>query len=377
MVHPELGDVMRRRIALLVLAAASTACSETRTYLTDAWVHAEVHGGYHVRSANNVTDNQFVVSRTEVSAGAREAGVGGGVVTVEAVRSASPESLLGLDGNSLVLRVKHAFAFADPDLGPGKLRVAAGIIPDVWIDNLEEGYRLRSARPPLSLETAFFDSSDLGARAGYSAFDNRIELNIQFTNGEGANQLEMNEGKNLTAVITVRPLKLEVADEAMILALHGVVRDGSIGPARARNHRFGGAWTLSHPLFQAGTEVVFADGYQSRSDRKPWFAGTWAEGLVFRDLLGVWAAFDYVQLNPDAEDADSLTWRLGVFADVVVPRTFTWQSTEAQRGLQRLRIGASYHQTQFGDAGGAALGSPEISDSKHLMATFDMAGLLF
>jgi hypothetical protein len=362
---------------LTLIIAASSGCSENRHYLTDAWAHSEINGGYHVRSTQDATENQFEVTRTEVSAGAREAGIGGGVVTIEAVRSASPQSLLGLDGNSLVLRVKHAFAFADPVLGPGQFKVAAGLIPDVWIDGLEDGYRLRSARHSLSLDSKFFMTSDLGARVGYAAFENMVELNLQFANGEGANQLEMNEGKNLTAVLTVRPLTLEVAEENMILAVHGVVRDGSLGPARARNHRFGGAWTLTHPLFQAGTEVVFADGFESRSERTPWIAGGWAEGLVFQDILGVWAALDYVALNPDADDANFLTWRVGVFADVVSPRIFTWQSTEAQRGLQRLRVGVNYQQTQFGDAGGAALGSPEISDSKHLMATFDMAGLLF
>jgi hypothetical protein len=71
----------------------------------------------------------------------------GVALRVEAVRSAGPQSLIGIDGNSLVMRLAQAYGHGAVHLGPIDIGVRFGQIPERWIEQLEKGYDTRGADP--------------------------------------------------------------------------------------------------------------------------------------------------------------------------------------------------------------------------------------
>lgn len=363
-------------VALLPVAASAAPPATEAT--AQAWIQAEVFGRGQYLETDDDDFNEFVLDRAEVGIGLRRSGLGGALLNFESVRSATPESLFGVDGNSLIVRAKHAFAFADPVLGPGRLRLAAGLIADPWITTLEDGYRLRAARPQASESSGFFDTSDLGASASYALWDGVAELTVAWMNGEGRNQVEQNTGKNATVVASVRPWKPIILGSEATLALHVVWRDGSVGQGFAPNHRLGGAVTLTHPSLGAGVEFISADGTQDLDVPAQVIAG-WVDVDVYSHWLGVFVAAESQTFNTDMDDTSRLRLEGGLYSDVVERTQVTsWRHDVASEpGLSRLRIILHGRTDTYGDSAGAVVGSPGLSDVYQIMLTAEAAGLVF
>ena len=134
---------------------------------------------------------QFRLDRGEVGATIGfDHGRGGAELRLESVRSAAEGGALGIDGDSLVARIKRAQVFGGLDVGGVHLEGAAGVIADAWIAALEDGYPLRPLSATASERLLDAPVSDLAAAA--RATLGPVRLAVELGNGEGLRYPERN-----------------------------------------------------------------------------------------------------------------------------------------------------------------------------------------
>jgi len=235
----------------------------------------EIFGTGAYTSSDGPAFSEFRLDRGELGA---VIGLGpylGSELRLESIRSAQNGGELGIAGDSIVVRVKRAQVFGDYDIAgaPESLSVhgALGITPDPWITALETDYPLRPLSATASERVLGWPTSDLAGlgRVTYGP----VRLSVSFGNGEGLDYPERNNGKTTTGVVEALPL--DTPDARLRIA--AVARDGSVGPARVRDRRFGGGATLWTPLVGAGLEAVQAYGIAHRGDLEALALSGWAE----------------------------------------------------------------------------------------------------
>lgn len=237
-------------------------------------------GAYTTRSGSSLSE--FRLDRGELGATIRPNEYVGAELRLESIRSAADGGSLGIQGDSLVMRVKRAQVFGDYvfDTSPEGLHVhgALGITPDPWITALETEYPLRPLSATASERGLGWPTSDLSALARIEY--RFVRASVSIGNGEGLDYPERNNGKTTTGVIEAVPFDLRDPRSGRPIArlrLAGVARDGSVGPARVRERRFGGAATLWTPIVSAGGEVVQGSGIGDRGDLEALALAGWAE----------------------------------------------------------------------------------------------------
>lgn len=294
-----------------------------------------------------------------------------GVATrIEAVRSAGPQSLIGIDGNSLVMRLAQAHGHVAAHVGPISIGLRGGLVPERWLEQVEKGYDTRGVDPLASDRALMFDRADLGATLTVSGWNSRVELDASVTNGEGRAQQELNRGKNTTLILTVRPLRRRLEKGPLALALHGLYRDGSYGlapdGAAGRNHRIAAALTFQSPWAFAGAEYVRALGFNARPDLVSDTLGAWASAYLFRNYLGVMTS--YAHIRQDVATA-------GTQVNVVTAGLFGDAFGYLLRNRRRLRLHAGYQYEGYGAAAGPVPGAPEAADTHRFMLQLTAQGL--
>lgn len=336
--------------------------------------YGQLFAGYDAQWTEAQRFNEFTLRRAELGLGLLKQGLGGVFINTEAIRSAGPNSLFGIDQNSIIMRLKHAFAQADPKLGPMQLRLRAGLIPDVWVESVENAYDLRGADPILAERGGFFDTSDLGASISATALDRAVELRFGLTNGQGRNERELNAGKNATTALIVRPLQLFMPD-VVDLALHASYRDGSAGFSSLASHRTSFALTASYKRIFAGAELIRATGYnaptapaQTSQDASGF--GLWLNGDLYLPWLGAFGL--YKQWTPDTSRADGAIRELqaGLYLDAI-------DGLNAERsvlGFPRLRLYINYQRQSFGEGVTAWPGAAELTTTQQLSITLSARG---
>lgn len=345
--------------------AADADADAPATRLT---TYGQVFSSYD-RSYSDAGDfNAFRLDRAQLDVGFGWQDWAGAYLSVEGVRSAGPDSLFGVDENSIVARVKYGFGYIDPELGPGVLQVRGGLIPDLWIESVEAGYDLRGLSPLAAEKSGFFDTSDLGASVTYSAWQGLAALRVSMTNGEGRNQVELNEGKNTTFVLDVRPVAVDFWGGEGVLGLHAGWRDGSQGVGQLRAHRGMGAITFRHPRLGAGVEYERALGYLGRGDRVAQSVGAWANAALWHHWLNIFGRYDRVDTDVDADDATIDTIQAGLFGDAFAVS----RAPEARR----LRLYVGYRHRSFGANAAPVPGVPEAADADVVFATVEARGLI-
>jgi hypothetical protein len=193
---------------------------------------------------------------------------------LEAIRSAGEGGALGVDGDSMVVRVKYAQVTGTFDAGDVRVDGALGFVPDPWLRTVEDGYPLRALSRTASERLLGWPTADLSAEVRASFGPAR--LSIAAGNGEGLRYPERNTGKTTTAVLELVPLHTR----ELRLSLAGVGRDGSIGPASVRDRRAGGAATVVTAHVRGGFEAVHAWGLGGRGDVTGTALAGWAEAAV-------------------------------------------------------------------------------------------------
>lgn len=343
---------------LPVAARGAGAClSHTSSAGLDTAAYARVGARFEGLFAEAGDFHELRLDRAELGGCVVHDSGAGLLVGVEAVRSAGPDSLIGIDGDSIIVRLEYAVGYYRLALGPGVLRVQAGLVPDAWVHTLERHYDLRGTSPLLSEGAELYETSDLGATLAYAVLDGRLSLEVAYGNGEGATEVEQNTGKNLTVVLSGAPLVIELLGAPLTVGLHASLRDGSLGVAEIRNHRLAGAVTVVHPRLRAGAELVHARGYRGRGEIEALGLGVWLAGTLVDPWLGVSTRLDLLEADLDASDAGVTTTTLGLYTDAV--------SQLAPSAPLRLRLHAAWQHTSRGAAAppvpGAALDTDRLA----------------
>ncbi|TVR03631.1 MAG: hypothetical protein EA398_04085 [Deltaproteobacteria bacterium] len=328
-------------------------------------VAAELFGGLHLITGPS-SFSEFELGRAELTTALSPVPWAGFELTAEAIRSATSESVLGVDGDSLVFRVKRAWAHASAEIGPLAGEARVGLIPDPFVEAVESDYAFRGLAPLLAERGSFFDTSDLGAAGLVHALDGQVGLHLAITNGEGRNRVEQNSGKNTTALLSLAPRVLETRSGDAHLALHVAYRDGSVGTAGLRNHRLAGALAFSHPRVSTGVEAVRAWGYAGRAARETFGAGLWAGGTVVPRWGGVVGRAEILDMDLDRDE----TWRFrgtaGLFADLL--------DAPDPREAERLRLYAVVQFDRATERAAPLPGAAEAHDETRLMLLFSARG---
>lgn len=245
--------------------------------------------------AEGETASAFELGRAELGARLRWDGIDA-EARFETVRSAQPQSLFGIDRNSLVVRARWVRIAGGVDLGPVRLTGQAGLVADPFLDLVEDGYDLRDLHPLTAQTAGLLDQSDLGARLQLSGFARRLALEVAFLNGEGATETERNDGVDTTVLVHAVPYRGDLLGGSHV-QLTGFWRDGSRGAGAVQNDRWGVGLAARAPMGSVGVAYVAATGFEEQADRDATDLEAWLNATVLDDWLGVMGRFARTELD--------------------------------------------------------------------------------
>ncbi len=223
------------------------------------------------------------------------------------IRSAPEAGYLGIAGESMVWDVQIAeVRLTVPELG---LTVTGGFIDDPWMLSGNGAWGWRTTGQVLSQSSGWFDRADAGLSALWRAPRGWADAQVMLTAGEGNRLRERNNGKNLTAMGTVRPLTGAELGNALQISL--LVRDGSKGVERARDHRLAARIWGHGRQWRYGTEVISARGVRGDPNRTPWGLSVWGDVDPLPPLT-VYARYDHIDQVPGTADTSQQTIQGGV-----------------------------------------------------------------
>jgi hypothetical protein len=333
-------------------------------------VRADVFTGFRAGRVGGEPMNELRLDRAEVGTGLTWKPAArletGGIVAVEAIRSAGPQSVTGIDGDSLIVRLLEAYGHAAVHVGPIDLGARAGLVPERWIEQLEKGYDTRGFDAIGSDRTRMFDRSDIGATLTASGWDGLVDIDVSVVNGEGRAQRELNRGKNITAIATARPLRREHRKGPIVVAIHGGFRDGSLGLASIADRRGMAAATFASPWVYAGFEYVHALGYAGRGELRANTMGGWISGRILPRWLGALAKYDRTHQDLSTQSAVIHTVGAALFSDVF---------PHIDRNRRRVRVYGGYQYEGYGRTAAPLPGVAAASDAHRFILQLELRGL--
>lgn len=350
-------------------AHASAACAALLAQTDEApavvgAVMTHLAAGYRARFAEANDQNTFVLDRGEIGACLGFQGMGGFQLKLDAIRSASPGSAAGIQGESFVVRVKEAFAFTRHALGPGHLSLALGMIRDPVLSEIDAIYPLSGLIRPLAERSGLQSVSELGIVASYALNSELLALTVAVTNGEGAAYREQNQAKNLIAVLKSQPLALPLGEAILALKLHVGYQLGAVGVAEVKDSRVFGGFGVNYGSIDVGGELSYAMGHQGRGEIKALAMGFWAAGKVIDPYLGLLLRYDHWNPNLDGSGLSEQTILAGVYSDL------------AEMAAGRLRSYLAYRYEAFGNNVGPVAGSGSKLDAHSLLLMLEVKALL-
>lgn len=248
-------------------------------------------------------------------------------VEVAAVRSGGEAGYVGVDGEALVPEITVAEARVGwPAFG---LAAGAGVVDDPWVRSGDLAQGLRDVAPGFGEEAGWMDRSDVGGWVGWSAPRRLVVARVDVSAGEGARFRERNEGKDVAATVTVRPLP---DTEGLAVTVFG--RDGSRGLGLARDHRLGLRVSGAPDGWTWGLEGLAAWGVGGDAERQPVATSAW---LLARPV-GPIVFFGRLDLATEAlgeAEAGSGAW----FAGAGVELGGKLRPARVLLGYQGLRVG--------------------------------------
>lgn len=223
----------------------------------------------------------------------------------EAVRSASEGALLGVAGDSLVLRVREAYGEWNGLRGGDArgLEFRAGVIPTLTIPEVEGTWRLRAVSPTPLEVTGLSAPADLGLTLRY-----RLPLHLGWVgagvyNGDGYALRELNRGKNLELAAALHPLATVRA--LAPLAVLGSYVMGSSGTGLARADRVTAGLLWQGARVRGGATFTWAWGVGDDGARTSWMLEGFVQAEPVRRLLLGARVVRWVR--DDRVEADQLT----------------------------------------------------------------------
>ena len=221
-------------------------------------------------------------------------------LVVESVRSASEGSLIGVAGDSLVIRLREAYAgytlFE-------RLNIRLGLLPTLTIPALQSSWALRAVEAVGSQRVTYASPADLGATAKVKLPLKMGWMGVGAYNGEGYNRRELNRGKNVELAAQFHPIF--PVEDARPFSVFFSYLAGSSGTGLARQNRITGALMWSDERIGGGASVVYAQGFQDRGDIDGVLMEVWARGEPYENIL-LAGQFAHWWRNIDAPDPDTI-----------------------------------------------------------------------
>lgn len=233
-------------------------------------------------------------------------------IVLEAVRSGGEGSLVGVAGDSLVLRLREAFA--EVAFWEKRITLRGGIVPMLSVPAFESAWRLRAVAATPIEEAGFAHPSDLGATATISLPGGYGWAGVSFSNGEGYTSRDLNRGKNLDAAIEFHPLAS--VTRLAPLAVFASYTNGSSGTGSARANRTTGGVLWRADAVSAGASFTYAWGLDDDATR----LGYLVDAFGRAEIAEHWIAglrVSHVLRNAGANDR--LTTFVGAFGYRIVP----------------------------------------------------------
>lgn len=217
-------------------------------------------------------------------------------VVLEAVRSASEGALLGVAGDSFVMRLREASA--GYRLGRW-LSIDAGVVPTLTIPELDGSFNLRVVAASPSESTGLASPADLGATARFHLPRGYGFIAVGAYNGEGYQQRELNRGKNIEAAFEIHPF---ASTPARPLAVFASYVNGSSGTGLAMANRLTAAVLWQGRRVRAGADFVYAWGIGDNGQLRSWLVDGFLRLEPIDKLLFGARAFAWMRDAATVED---------------------------------------------------------------------------
>lgn len=232
--------------------------------------------------------SNFDLDRAELGIQSPETNMWGGELRLESIRSAGPNSLMGIDGDSLLLRIKRAWGYGQWQGKHWKVQSRFGLIPDPWHLIVMNSFPLRALGPSQGEREGLQDTSDLGASVQVTYRQQKLFMSL--TNGEGRRFQEQNQGKNLLfGADFLIPLSWAS------LKLSTAYRDGSKGTSSGREHRLYFASHLRANKVHLGTISAKAWGLRNRPTLEAFSAEFWLATWLVPKYLGFFLQGEWIE----------------------------------------------------------------------------------
>ncbi|MEE2904316.1 MAG: hypothetical protein VYC39_18450 [Myxococcota bacterium] len=259
---------------------------------------------YGSRNQGDVLSNEFAITRAELGTYVKVSDYWHGEIRLEGFRSATPQSLIGLDLNSFAVRVNRAWGGVQMKLSDDVTgQINFGLVIDPWIVTAERSFGLRGLQPTIYERSRLFDTADLGVSLRLDCYDELFRLHASLTNGEGRRQVEQNASKNLTVVASTTPLKMSLNEQKLSVRLALIYRLGSVGVANVESSRYGGQVSVEHPMISIGGALLRAQGVNFRGDQVADILTVWGHGRVIKNWIHTYVVFDQWRADISLEDS--------------------------------------------------------------------------
>ena len=274
--------------------------------------------------------SSFDIERAELGLQSAQEDNWGGELRLESVRSAGEDSLMGIDGDSLVMRVKRAWGFGRFIGDHWSITGRFGLIPDVWHMRVMSAFPLRALGPSQGEREGLQDTSDLGTSLTLKFHSQSIFLSL--TNGEGRLYQEQNKGKNLL-IGTHLTTGIGTGNGHLSIAY----RDGSRGPSSGQDHRLYLSSWWSSSQFSLGLIATQATGVKQRPSLSAYAAQAWIAGWIIPNYLGIFTVGEWIEYQNQTTPISSF--------EMIDPRPI--QSLESTRSATRWLTGLNHRLYQF------------------------------
>lgn len=238
----------------------------------------DVFGEFEARVPRDAAPfTTFAAPRVQAGVEAGWKGASGRVL-LEGVYATQGGALIGVAGDSIVIRLREAWGgyrwrFLEAQLG---------LVPTLTVPEVERAFLHRELSAD-GLETyRIKPPADLGATlkghlpAGYGW------VAASVTNGEGYTSRELNAGKNLEVSAAVHPVPGGALEP---LTLLGAAMVGTTGPSSTLANRYGGGVLWAGSKLGIGATAFAVQGWMDDGSRRALLVQGFARGELFSRLL--------------------------------------------------------------------------------------------
>jgi hypothetical protein len=221
--------------------------------------------------------NAFTVPRVQVGVQADWKGASGRVL-LEGVYATQGGALIGVAGDSVVVRLREAWGGYRWKF----LEAQLGLVPTLVVPEVERAFLHRELSPDGLEAYRVKAPADFGGvlrghlPAGYGW------LGVSVTNGEGYTSRELNTGKNIELAAAIHPLPRGVLEPLTVLGF-GML--GSSGPSSAMANRFGGGALWQGKTLGVGLTAASVQGWLDDGSRRALLLQGFARAELFGRLL--------------------------------------------------------------------------------------------